>query len=168
MTTQVKKIKPKTVEVGDTVKIIIPDLFIRCGYPMTKEDAINAISPKEHSLLHEFLIECKFGLDVAYKFHPIMAYMILQREGFGGRERKIHTENHPIFKDATGIVIEKKFVRTGEYYGSSGNGTEDYEPGGLTGACTHVILNLDIRYSTEHITNGYAERWIERKNVELI
>ena len=30
---------PKIIRVGDKVRIVNPEMFVRCGYPMTKQDA---------------------------------------------------------------------------------------------------------------------------------
>ena len=34
-----KKINPKIIRIGDTVKIVKPNIFIRCGYPLSKNEA---------------------------------------------------------------------------------------------------------------------------------
>ncbi|WP_250532471.1 hypothetical protein, partial [Caballeronia sp. ATUFL_F1_KS39] len=50
-----------------------------------------------------------------YKVLDALAYGILAREGFGGKDKKIYTETLSDYENCTAEVISKKVVRTGTY-----------------------------------------------------
>lgn len=88
-----------------------------------------------------------------------MAYWILKKNGFGGKERSIHTKNRPELKDKILRVLDKKVVKTGIYNYGWGYG-DDYDPPYLGNEKSHIILSICI-------TDGFFEEFrIEEKNVE--
>jgi len=54
---------PKIIRVGDTVKIINPELFVRCGYPLSRNDCVGMIKKQYESDIID-LIHCVYqGID---------------------------------------------------------------------------------------------------------
>ena len=70
-----------------------------------------------------------------------LALMLVRHQGFGGRERSLHTVEIPELAGKTFLVCSKCNVKTGTYYPPGGS-YEDYEPGGLSDAKTHVLLDV--------------------------
>jgi len=150
------------IRVGDKVKIITPKIFIRCGYPMTTENACNAIDAMHGDSLQEFLKSIGFGVGfrkvpvhyspgermasrVYRKIRDALAFEYLHLKGFGGSERRIYTQYVKEYKNQL-VTICRKFVKkTGTYYppcGPSLPNYDDYDPGGLSGEKTHIILEF--------------------------
>ncbi len=106
-----------------------------------------------------------------------IAYARLKNTGFGGSERKIHTERHEEHKDKIFTVIDIKFCKTGIYYSPSGGGSyydeyDSYEPGGLDNEKTHKILYLSPAVlsliSKHHLRAMDDLLMIEATNVEKV
>lgn len=160
--------KRNIIRVGDRVKIVNPEKFIRCGYPFdvaaerdrimsrhahVLHTLINVIDPKNAQsadlVFNEQLPPNYPGLiDVAHA----LAKIVCVRNGFGGRTRAVHTERVDWLTGVTCEVHSKRVVKTGEYFAPSGGydswvGEHYYEPGGLTDEKTHVILTLQPLYS---------------------
>lgn len=182
-----KKTKKQVYHIHDKVKIINPAVFIRCGYPLTK----NLI--KEHHITEEEKLKImklveSFGL-LKYpaevtnyvesngyyeKILDIIAGGRLKQKGFGGRERSIHTQNREELRGFLGHIESKKIVKTGKYCPGSSRGYSyfydyDYDPPYLEHEKSHVILSLSI-YDPKRLSNQiapYETIWIEEKNVEI-
>lgn len=190
-----KKLNPKIIRIGDTVKIINPEIVIRVGYPMSIEDAKKEIKELYHDEIVLFLDKTIYKqsdqrdskyktifritnydeLKIYNKIVSAMAYIHLQSKGFGGKEKKIHSE---IRQDLLGITskVRQIFIRkTGTYFPSSGgynsyDGEYDYEPGGLANEKTHKILQLSHWVNNEMVQMWSEENYIkiEACNVEKI
>lgn len=170
-----KKKDPKIIRVGDYVKIIKPDVFIRCGYPMDFKEQTKAILNNHLNDIRKFLKEI-FNIQDDYllfeedirsyshceeKIAKAIAYVQCKNARFGGKERKIYTEYIERFLEVEGVVDEIRFVKTGTYYAPSGgysyNEDYDYDPGGLINEKTHKILTIQ--------TNDFNDFEIEAINV---
>jgi hypothetical protein len=165
-----KKLNPSIVRVGDQVRIVNPQIFIRCGYPWSKQYVIeNVITADERQGLAK-LLGYNYATDIGGEyFRPYntmleaFAYFKLIKNNFGGRERSIHTENKPELQDKICRVVGKKTVKTGVYRSGSCYGEEgDWEPPYLDDEKTHIILELC------EIDNFMQEFKIESKNVEKV
>jgi hypothetical protein len=162
------KVKKIVFKVGDSVKIINPEIFIRCGYPWSKKYVEeNIITPEERQKIanllgYEFV---ELVGDRAWKSYSIilgaLAYNKLRANNFGGRERSIYTENRTELKDKIFKVSGKKTVKTGKYVSGSCY-EDDYEPAYLECEKTHVILSV---YDDDFICSDFQ---IEEKNVEKV
>lgn len=170
------KTKKEVLRSGDIVKIINPEIFIRCGYPLSLHDMVENLSKKENnnkiiSFFKEFDILSINNEEVInynhldsnrylddYKFRRELAYLILKNKKFGGNERKIYTELKSELKDKEFTIIEKKTIKTGIRISGSGS-YEDYDPPYLANEKTHIILKL------AEINIFGEEFWIEKKNV---
>lgn len=162
------------IRVGDMVKIVIPDMFVRCGYPLTVDDGEKMV---KEDLLKDI---CRaHGIDeedhAFYETKRALAIGLLKNRGFGGNERKIYTSTLPEVKGRYGRVTAKSFVKTGERgdpgscsYSPDGIPVEEYKGMTLLSAKTHVILTLElgsILYSTA--LNDFPPR-IEAYNVQKV
>jgi len=164
---------------GDLVKVVKPEVFVRCGYPMTVASSREEVDGKYKEALYRFLRELdkidEAGesennqvSDMKYKsvrdfedtiydsIMTILAERNLKRKRFGGAKRSIYTETNPVIEGKFYKVLEKTTCVTGDYYPSSG--WYDYEPAGLAGMQVHVILKLFC----------FSGMKIEAKNVEKI
>lgn len=142
---------------GDKVKIIAPELFIRCGYPKTIESETKIVIDEQGDQIKKMfkelgIKEIGFNSDIyiSRTFKKIareIAYCRLKQNGFGGSKREIYTNIVPELKGKIFEVVDKRCVKTGDY--NSPNwchdwyyGVYDYEPGYLSNVKTHVILEI--------------------------
>lgn len=138
---------------GDKVKIIKPEIFVRCGYPKSKLDFPVSLEEREKikSLLVSFVASSEF-YDYRYdcsldKICDEVSYLRLLKNNFGGYERKIHTFHNDRYIDIIGEVISKRIVKTGTYdYGYLGYDGDSCPPC-LKNESSHIILTLNVSYS---------------------
>lgn len=133
--------KHRAIREGDWVKIVTPKIVLRVGYPKTVDDFIPIA--KEH---FKNTLTAVFGyntnLDRVYRE---LAYQLLKKAGFGGRERSLHLLDQPHLAGVTVQVQRVRTVMTGRYYPSSGGGdyyTDDYEPAGLADQKAHRLISF--------------------------
>jgi hypothetical protein len=164
---------------GDKIKIITPEIFVRCGYPKTIESETKVVIEEQGNRLIEMLKELglRNSLSGGHYFTRVfnkiareIAYGRLKQNGFGGCERKIYTRTEDI-KGKEFRVVGKRRVKTGMYNAPSGgydsyNGEYDYDPGYLDGEKTHVILEIRPCDIIQFITEFPLE--IEEINVEKL
>ena len=160
------------IEVGDSVRVVVPRFVARVGYPKQVEDYLPQVDG-EAAKLNVFLQALRpddhkwrartHSRGVWHEQHPAwvservfdrirkdVAYSLAQADGFGGRERSIHWTERPELAGATVRVCEVRVVNTGMYYPAStayyGSGSHeyDYEPGGLDDRRTHRLLRLAL------------------------
>lgn len=154
--------KKDIIRVGDWVKVVNPQEFIRCGYPLSFQDEKTEVYEKYSKKVEEFLHN-EIGLGVKLfgdlksltevdaavdKICGAIAYETLKRKGFGGRSRQIYTKENKNILGKEGCVSRIKFHKTGEYYSPSGGGEYDYESGGLRNEKTHKILEVNVFFDT--------------------
>jgi len=173
---------------GDVVRIVNPLFVKRVGYPWNKEHVKNHVITDEQrqslttmlakfNLHPSFLGSNKGYFDTAFeKVLDEMAYWVMKTQGFGGRERTIHTELKEDCRGKLAKIISKRVVKTGHYFPSTSyyddyNGGHEYEPGGLKNEKTHVLLNLDVftddnMWALKSILDFYKIE-IEECNVEI-
>ena len=153
------------IRVGDEVKILVPTFFVRCGYEKSLHTEADVILNEHRAKIDEFIntILPRFKLyqerggeerRLAYRIAKELAYDNLRLTGFGGKDRKIFTEEFPEYVGRTAHVMSIKFCKTGEYFAPSGgysyySGEYDYEPGGLSKEKTHKILELNLYHPTK-------------------
>lgn len=165
------------IRVGDWVKVVTPKIFIRCGYPLDRETAVNdCILMFEADLRRYFYCQGLLHDDkliYGYEHKALsnvlrsIAYLYQQSENFGGRERTIYTEDSPRLDSVVVQVAEIKFVVTGSYFAPSGS--EDcYEPGGLSYSKRHKILGCNYDPSPIKSKSRHFDFAIEAANVERI
>lgn len=186
--------KRDITRVGDTVRIVTTERFVRCGYPLSQEDVIQEIYSEHWGELTVFLEklgwnrtnywgDSKTDKKSTHNVIREIAYLVLKHRKFGGNVRSIHTTPLKMEVEGVSFKIQKiKYVKTGEYYSpvsSFGMDGYDYEPGGLTDQKTHKILyvvpdddnlwslpeNEDVDWLNVDEQDGF---WIENNNVEKV
>lgn len=175
--------KRNIIRLDDRVKIITPEVVLRCGYNLTKKIVKDTLITQEHrdsifKMLSEFRgrpepsplfkIE-EFGEtnDKMYdKIVNLMAGELLHRHGFGGEERKIHTIRRESLQGKTAMVVCRKVVKTGKYRAGGGSqdyysGEWDYEPAYLKDEKTHVLFKVYVDPYQEGVCSGINEEYNE-------
>lgn len=174
----------------DRVRILNPEVFVRCGYPLTTEMIKEAMTKEQLDAIHQMFD--KFGIltdpaklanqvfgrmtldsvdDTAFNaVRNIIAGRILRQKGWGGPERKIYTERRENLLNATATVHGKRVVKTGEYvsgysYRGYFDSYDDYEPPRLDCEESHVILKVHTDYGTNYPSIEFE---IEKCHVEKI
>ena len=177
------------IRVGDNVKIVNPEIVIRWGYPLTKQIVKDTIITQEQKD-SIYTMMTKFGYvpvpqlfdgsnteaDYIYeKLLDTMAYHLISKHGFGGKDRRLFVENKESLRNKSGQVIERKVVKTGTYHTGGGGydywGEYDYEPSYLENEKSHVLYRIFVYNSgyDESICpniNNEGGIWIENKNLE--
>lgn len=176
------------IRIGDKVKIVKPNFFVRCGYDNNHKSACEYVKEKYCDLITKFILAFEdapklysMALSVkdiiesqlAAKIISAMAYERVGNLRESGMERKIFTRQEEIWllRGRTFIVNGIFFCKTGTYYRPSGGydswtGEYDYDPGGLSNAKTHKILllaDIPIVVSSSDIGNA-----IEAVNVRKV
>jgi hypothetical protein len=143
--------KSDIIRVGDRVRIVNPEMFVRCGYPLSWNDAELAVSKQYCHMIYEFLANTGLyvGVDIYHIENDIkhaFAKRWLQSRGYGGNVRSIYTEYDEFQKDRTFTVYEIRYVRSGVYRPGYISGYEEpeYNPAYLDKIKTHKILNDTI------------------------
>jgi hypothetical protein len=122
---------PKIIREGDRVRIVVPKVVVRVGYPKAVKDYLDeAEKAYGAQLLKDMSDWC------AKKVLQQIAYGLAKADGFGGRERSLHFKEQPNLLGQEFTVSGVRMVQTGTYYPPSGGynayqGDYDYEPGGL-------------------------------------
>lgn len=146
------------IKIGDKVKIINPQIFVRCGYPLCILDVVSKIEP---SVIIEFLSRAGAGtaeevsrIITHYPHHRLQrAYKEAARAGalammiahrFGGSERRIYTKEVPELKDCVVRVESKRRVVTGDRYSGCGPGYygDEAEGPSLENQQHHVLISF--------------------------
>jgi hypothetical protein len=109
--------RKNVIRVGDKVKIINPEVFVRTGYPLTTDMIKESHITNEQKQLLDKLMETtgnrKYTLytdniNTEYdRLEHVFSTILLKSKGFGGNERKVHTETKPEYKDKIGAVISQ-------------------------------------------------------------
>jgi hypothetical protein len=165
--------KKKVYRKGDTVRIVTPEFFVRCGYERNLSSEIDVVLEKFTAGIQGLMLEAGVPEEsrtcrhrettvgrVLYRIAAELAHARLQESGYGSKTRKIYTAEEPEYAGRKATVWGKKTVKTGRYYAPYGWG-DDYEPGGLDNEQTHVILYVQVGTTSTF-------KWIEAKNVEAI
>lgn len=120
------------------VKIIKPDFFLRCGYPMdhtaTKQEIIKEYTADINALVAKVIGRPVIAVALVAPSKVIddiagrLAFAKLSSCGFGGRKRSIYTESRPEFEGTVHTVLGTRFVVTGTYEPGFGGSPWDSEP----------------------------------------
>lgn len=165
-----KRLDPKIIRIGDTVEIVKPEFFVRCGYALTIADmeplAEADIMTRLCGLLREkgYSIRTSFhGETREYSMlkHAVAKAMLASKK-WGGPIRSIFTDLRPGQLGERFEVIGKFVKQTGSY--EPGCDSVDPEDGGyppyLRMAKSHVILELAYIEESDYIQQ------IETINIE--
>ncbi len=175
-----KKRTPKkdVIRVGDKVRIKEPNMFVRCGYPLTFDDMRKEVEQKYSADISKFLYSLKipcggnyFNLNQNFKnsreFEKVrdaLAYYFLKQKKFGGNERNVYTKVNELYRNVEVSVVGIQFVKTGIYYaGYSGSIWEEGAPPELCNQETHKILHVALPYTFYWNNHPKIEdRWVEK------
>ena len=170
----VKKKKDKVIRVGDTVRIVNPKFFVRCGYPISEEIAIAKFKAEFEVPLTKFFYENCKGLldyvnDTGIEESVIKAMARAYNKNiwlYGGKERQIYTEERPEAKNLLGTVQLIKYCKTG-IYNHGYTCEEDHMPPYLSDEKVHKILTISIS-SNDPLYFASIFNRIEAANVEKL
>lgn len=166
--TKPRKPAKHVYHIGDKVRIVEPQLFLRVGYPLSLAVAMEHIR-KHHSMHVAMLMDKIRGAKPTSGEEPFAAadwlmgqplppahdglvraaaYAWMKAQSFGGKERRIHTEINEALRGRKALVKAKRVVKTGDY--SSGSYVVDYdggysggEPPSLSNEKSHVLLEVE-------------------------
>lgn len=171
-------------KIDDKVIVTNPEFVTRVGYPMSYEDAYKYIEQNYVQDIEDLLETKLFKIEQRNEFlraimcSPTkdknfnqimhgMARIYLDSKGHGGKERSIHIITKPEMLGKVYMVIGKRVVKTGTYYGPwshcSYEGEWESGSGGLDNCKTHIILELQDY--TMYGPSKWDGCWIESKNV---
>lgn len=179
-----RKLDESIIRKDDTIRVVIPEIVERVGYPLNIKNIIDSITPEQL----EELSKCLFSIfNISSSFvasdllNPLdnndlykdriingIARMMIRQRGWGGKNRSIHVKSVPELKDKMFCVLERKTVKTGTYNPSSGSGPDywgeyDYEPAYLSNEKTHVLYGImDPSIITSELT------YIEKRCVQKV
>ena len=111
---RIRKLSPNIIRIGDTVKIVNPEIIIRVDYPMSFDDACEEVKKLYHNEILEFLNKTIHKQETVPLYKSLLtahineneyvkskiyrklvyalAYEHMHIKGFGGKERKIYSE----------------------------------------------------------------------------
>lgn len=155
MNSVLTKNKRSVIRVGDKVKILNPQFFVRCGYPWSKQYVIDhVITEDDKSELRKFVDRLAGGCTNDALFNSMegdkcygemldrLGAGVLKRNKYGGRERTLHTVAYEKFLGMTFVVADKKVVYSGHYNAGSSSLDGEFDPPYLGSAKAHIILSL--------------------------
>jgi len=159
-----RKLDPKTIRIGDKVKIITPKMFVRCGYPLCVRDMAEEVEEIFGDRIRDLMYSV--GFDEFKKYEEIikikpankedrnyskivmeLARIRLSKKKYGGDKRRVHTKIDEIMRGKEVYVENIQFVKSGTYNeGWSSldywSGEVDYMPNYLSDTKTHKILTI--------------------------
>lgn len=185
-----RKVDSSIIRVGDTIKIIIPEYVDRVGYPLTKRIIVESMTREQKNKLYKSIAEIfdlkHYSGDPSLLFSDpkdddrvlyAIADKILEKRGWGGRDRSIYTTFDGSLTDVVYTVCKKRVVKTGTYV--AGGGSRDYwtgeyecDPSYLKNEKTHILYGVDgyitkDRYLT-FFTDDRGLRYFEKRCVQKV
>ena len=128
------KKNPNLIRENDRVRIVVPKIVTRVGYPKSVKDYVKVAEEKYGAQLRK---------DIKWEWAVEIAYGLAKTDGFGGRERSLHFEEKPEILGQEFTVSGIRTVQTGTYYPPHSSqtyyGEYDYEPGGLANMKAHRL-----------------------------
>jgi hypothetical protein len=149
--------------------VVTPKLFVRCGYPLypgkimfERKGEVNALMFAAWYAMNKHTFGRtvpKLDLDdlppwIKPRLRNMALTVILHREKFGGRERKIYEEENNNLQDKIFTLEGKRFVRTGTYTPGWSNHS-DWQLPSLDNAKMHCVykLNIDLHWLGNNWSN---------------
>ena len=187
-----KRNDPLYVKIGDWVRINNPQMFVRCGYPLSFEDVLQDIIKNHLNEIKDFIEKTvlssknynpnrkeELRKSSIRKIANTLAYEKLRAEKFGGNKRTIHVKVDESMRDKIYQVKSTRCVMTGNYIPCSGwnyNGCDEYEHPYLGDQKCHRILTLGdapygkdgLRLEGEFYLRDYKENAIEDCHVTKV
>lgn len=143
--------REKPIRRGDVVRIVNPEIFVRCGYPIDYKEESQRIAEEKKLEIELFFHALGLGTPTEEEIKRVanaVTYSSLQHKRFGGNERKIYTKRDPELEGLVAEVTDVRLVKTGvrvpgRFYSGGYWGEDEYEPPFLDEVKTHRILTLD-------------------------
>jgi hypothetical protein len=164
------------MNVNDTVQIVTPEFFVRCGFPLDEKDEATHIrqnyGPKLLQFIQTLGIETSTGKrlkvediiksKIFYEVCDSIAWGICNMEDFGGKEKTIYTKSFPELENRIFQVIDVKHVTTGVFNQDS-----------RTNRCAAETLEEDVVHQICQIApldegQKLENNWIEANNLEIV
>lgn len=170
--------KPQVYRVGDKVRVLEPEFFVRCGYPMEIAAEFEKFKKNYQEEIWEFLEKVNLVKRPTQIFQTLpqqifqsiareSAYWSCKTNKFGGNERKIYTKRITEAKDQIFKVVSKSRVITGTYNRAYQGYEGEFEPPYLSNSKTHIILSIWSFNLGDELHHAYPFQ-IEAKNVQLV
>ena len=188
--------KKRIFKVGDTVKVINPQEFIRCGYPLSYQEAEEYIENNHTDKIFNIFKAIRgadqstdnYDVFADYDRHQYtkayrrvvegLALEYLEYKNYGGKIRSVHSKYNNELEKVIAKVTAVKVCQSGKYVsacqgGSYGlyEGEYEYSPPYLTEVKMHRILHCSVipTNNSSFIHLLYQSQFrIEDINVELV
>lgn len=150
------------IKVGDHIKVINPEFFVRCGYPLCLADVREKLGKDLGTKIDDFvdevmgctitdrrfIIDDRKNREVYNRILTALSRFYMVQNRFGGSERKIFTKSFPDRKGKT-FVVHKKSVKITGYYVKGWSdisyyGDGEYQPPYLENQKRHNLLHLSV------------------------
>jgi len=160
--------KTKYARVGEKVEIVVPKLFIRCGYPLTMSEILQKRCANVAIRARSAAMAAGLNWEDAWvrkNLERAVAADILKKEGFGGAGRLIFQEDFPELLGARGKVTARKMVYTGKYspgfqsYTDYWTGESEWDPPSLYDTKAHCVYTLSIYHWHFDIVASKHRKW---------
>ena len=149
--------RKKPYNIGEMVRVVNPQVFVRCGYPLGISDGLQAVD-KSHSELVKQMLQSIFPKKsfrwdsqdrLRHSYNKIMrelAVVWLKEKKFGGFTRSVHVEEDTRVLDYSQYeIMTIRYVRSGERDSGGSYSSmypDDFEPPSLVNQKSHRILGL--------------------------
>lgn len=141
------------IKVGDLVRIVNPQIFVRCGYPLCLKDVIESIDQniaidaikRLTGIPDQRPLKITSRVERAIRdINKGLAYALMLSKGFGGSERRIYTREDSSHLNAIVKVESKRQVVTGNRYPGCGPGYygDEAEGPSLENQQRHTLLKF--------------------------
>lgn len=161
------KLNPKSQKycnTGDIIKIIEGKRFVRCGYPLNAQQVRQNYREEVLERTTAAAAAAKIERNgVAYqKLVLAVCCAIMKEQGFGGRSRTIHEEEHLVLTGEHAVILGKRFVMTGIYRSgyTSYYGPDDDEPPSLESPERECIYLVKLK--NKPVYKKKFEIWAKR------
>jgi hypothetical protein len=185
------KLDPRIIRIDDRIKIINPQVFVRCGYPLCKQNLIPELNKAYGKIVQNLIDSVKMGdtmmeSDKDGKYpnkqycqieQPVNShYLVIMNElasirliekNFGGKDRKIYTETVESLRNAECSVWGVRFVKTGIYVLGSGKYRGFCDDNDCYPFLDHIVSHKILKLSL-CLKNNYLPVEIEACHVEKI
>ncbi len=164
-----RTLKTPNIRAGDTVRIVTPAFFVRCGYPLDYATECERVQKEKKDAIKAFLSSqgIRWGAyevpPAVWKIARALAYEYCKQAGWGGKERKIYTHEIPELAGRKCIVEGVRFVKTGIYNPARPGGyysEGEYDPPYLGDEKSHRIVATNL--------SGYMPDGIDRRGVSSL
>ena len=145
-----KRPRSKYLPIGVKVRVVMPLVFERCGYPL----GIGDIQAQRGDEVAKLVNAAAKAADLDIHAHGVYEHLckavclsVLHKEKFGGTQRVIKQREDERYRNATGEVVAKRYVRTGVRVEGRSYGTVDgyeYDPPYLENVKTHCVYTLRL------------------------